>query len=113
MLAYRKAVLTGVAEVENALGDLQQQRQREQADARAAADLQRAIGSQRLRRQLGLASGLDTAADEIAYQRAQLELVAASQDRDLAYVALYKALGGAPPLSADEARPKTAGREVH
>jgi len=32
----------------------------------------------------------------IAQQNAQLELVSARADRDLAYVSLYKALGGAP-----------------
>ncbi|GAB3034613.1 efflux transporter outer membrane subunit [Oleiagrimonas citrea] len=113
VMAYRKAVLAGVADVENALGDLQQQRQRERADARAADAWRRASGSQRVRRRLGLSSDLDTIDARVAYERARLELVAARQDRDLAYVALYKALGGAPPLPARDDHAATAHPETH
>ncbi|MBB6183925.1 efflux transporter outer membrane subunit [Oleiagrimonas soli] len=110
-LAYRKAVLTGAAEVEDALGDLQQQREREQAEAQAVADWKQTVDAQRVRRRLGLSSDLDTVNAQIQHAEAELSLIAARQDRDLAYVALYKALGGAPPLPARDDRVNTARPE--
>ncbi|MBI1398382.1 MAG: efflux transporter outer membrane subunit [Betaproteobacteria bacterium] len=98
VLAYRKAVLEGVADVETALGKLQQQGQRERDAEQAVAASQQAAQAGRVRRRLGLASDLDGAGVEVSALQANLELTAARSDHDIAYVALYKALGGAPPL---------------
>lgn len=96
VLAYRKAVLTGVAEVETALGNLAEQRLRERASARAWQALRHAANQQTTRQRLGLADGMNIADAGVASAKAGLDTVAARADRDLAYVALYKALGGAP-----------------
>lgn len=95
-LAYRKTVLTAVAEVETALGALEQQRLREQADAQAWQALGEVTEHTQQRRQLGLASGLDIAASDIDHDQAGLQLLDARSARALDYIALGKALGGAP-----------------
>jgi multidrug efflux system outer membrane protein len=52
---------------------------------------------------LGLSSTLELQDALIAQQNAQLELVSTRAQRDLAYVSLYKALGGAPLPPVDVA----------
>lgn len=96
LLAYRQAVLQGVAEAEVAMGDLEQLRGREQALAQAAQASDGGLVATRKRAQLGLGSGLDVQDSLIDGRRAELELTSAIAARDLAYVSLYKALGGAP-----------------
>ncbi len=110
VLAYRQAVLQGVAEVETALGSLQQQRQREQQDTLAWQALQRADQAVQVRVGLQLGSPLDRAESGIAAGQAALELAEARAAHSLAYVALFKALGGAPLPSADtpETEPATS-----
>ncbi len=110
VLAYRKAVLAGVADVETALGNLQRQREREAAGEDACHAWDQARDAQRTRRRLGLSSDLDDAEVGIARARAELDLAAARGDRDIAYVALYKALGGAPPLDdSDDSAASASG----
>ena len=94
--AYRQAVLQGVAEAETAMGDLEQLRARQDASQRAAVALDGTTAALRKRAELKLGSTLDVQDGLIENQRAQLELVSAIAARDLAYVSLYKALGGAP-----------------
>ncbi len=106
VLAYRQAVLQGVAEVETALGSLQQSRQREQASTRAWQALQRADQSALTRVRLRLDSPLEQIQSTLAAAQAAIELSDARAARNLAYVALFKALGGAPlpaaaPTAAD------------
>ena len=101
VLAYRKAVLEGVAEVETALGNLAQQRRREQANKTRVKALGSVVRQQAERQKLGLASKLDGEKAAVAHAQAQLELMHASAARDIAYVALYKALGGAPDTVPD------------
>lgn len=96
LFAYRQAVLQGVAEAEVAMGDLEQLRGREQALAQAAQASGGGVAATRKRAELGLGSGLDLQDSLIDSHRAELELAAAIAQRDLAYVSLYKALGGAP-----------------
>ena len=96
LLAYRQAVLQGVAETEVALGDLEQLRGREQALTQASDASQGGLAATRKRAELGLGSGLDVQDSAIDGHRAELELASAIAARDLAYVSLYKALGGAP-----------------
>jgi multidrug efflux system outer membrane protein len=106
VLAYRQAVLQGVAEVETALGSVQQQQQREQHSTLAWQAWQRAERAAQSRVQLQLGSPLDRADSQLAVAQAALELTEARAEHSLAYVALFKALGGAP-LPADDA-PATA-----
>ena len=99
--AYRQAVLEGVAETETAMGDLQQLHLRESASEQAAQALDENAVATDKRRSLGLSSTLELQDTLIEQQRAQLDLVSARAARDLAYVSLYKALGGAPLPSTD------------
>lgn len=100
--SYRQAVLEGVAEVEIALAALQLQTERVaqleaalQTVARQRATHQSLIG-------LGLASEFDGLDDEQGALAADQDLMLARARRNLAFVTLYKALGGAP-LPHDEA----------
>lgn len=102
VLAYRQAVLQGVAEVETDLGDLHQLHLREAATKRAVQALDSRTAAVRKRKQLGLGSTLQVQDSLIEQRQAQAELVSARTARDLAYVALYKALGGAPLPKADQ-----------
>ena len=96
VLAYRQAVLQGVTEVEVALGSLQQQQQREQNSRLAWQALQRAEHAVQTRVQLQLSSPLERATSQIATAQAAIELDESRAAHSLAYVALFKALGGAP-----------------
>lgn len=100
-LAYRAAVLAGMGEVETALATLTLRRVQVDAASASAHALQRADElTQTLQRQQ-LADDLDRNAIRMKSLHAQIELVQARQAQDLAYVALYKALGGAPQSSGD------------
>lgn len=101
VLAYRQAVLEGVAEVETALGNLQQQQQREQQSRTAWHALQRVERATQTRVSLHLDSPLDQVDSEVATAQAAIELADARAAHSLAYVALFKALGGAPLPTAD------------
>ncbi|WP_284331434.1 TolC family protein [Dyella flagellata] len=94
--AYRQAVLQGVAETETAMGDLEQTHVRETWAQQAAQALGENVSALGKRRSLGLASTLELQDATIAQDNAQLALVSARAEHDLAYVSLYKALGGAP-----------------
>jgi outer membrane protein, multidrug efflux system len=94
--AYRQAVLQGVAETETAMSDLQQLHLREDAAEHAVQALDSSASALDKRRALGLSSTLAWQDALIAQRNAQLELISARAERDLAYVSLYKALGGAP-----------------
>ncbi|QAU25231.1 TolC family protein [Dyella sp. M7H15-1] len=94
--AYRQAVLQGVAETETAMGDLQQLHLRETAAQQVVQALDGNTTALDKRHSLGLSSALELQDALIAQQNARIELVSARAQRDLAYVSLYKALGGAP-----------------
>jgi outer membrane protein TolC len=96
VLAYRQAVLQGVAEVETALGSLQQQQQREQQSTLAWQALQHNGQAIQTRIGLQLSSPLDLVESQVAVDQAAMELADARAGHSLAYVALFKALGGAP-----------------
>lgn len=109
--AYQQSVLQGVAEVETALGSLQQQQQREAQNTIAWQALQRADRAVQSRVRLRLTSPLDRVESHIAMDQANAELVDARAQHSLAYVALFKALGGAPlPTAAQlgSAAPKNS-----
>jgi outer membrane protein, multidrug efflux system len=88
--------LQGVAETETAMSDLQQLHLREDAAEHAVQALDSSASALDKRRALGLSSTLAWQDALIAQRNAQLELISARAERDLAYVSLYKALGGAP-----------------
>jgi outer membrane protein, multidrug efflux system len=114
VLAYRQAVLQGVAEVETALGSLQQQGQREQQDTLAWQALQRADRAVQVRAGLQLDSPLDRVESQVAAEQAALELTDARAAHSLAYVALFKALGGAPlPAPETETATPQASADTH
>ncbi|WP_243041650.1 TolC family protein [Dyella sedimenti] len=100
VFAYRQAVLQGVAEAETAMGDLEQLRGREEATQQASQAMQASMAALRKRAELRLGSGLDIQDGLIESHKAELETVSAIAARDLAYVSLYKALGGAPMPAA-------------
>jgi NodT family efflux transporter outer membrane factor (OMF) lipoprotein len=103
--AYRQAVLQGVSEVETAMGDLQQLYLREQALSQASQASQEAAQAVGRRVALRLDSPQQLLQSQLEDRQFQLELVAARAARNLAYVSLYKALGGAPltgPQAPDE-----------
>jgi len=96
LLAYRQAVLDGVAEVESALAALHAQVERGALLARNVSALDQAAAGAATLRRLGLADGTDLATATTAKAEAEIELAQAQQERSLAFIALYKALGGAP-----------------
>jgi len=95
-LDYREAVLRGIAEVETALGNLQRDTLRETEAENAAQALQRGASATTRRAELQLASPLETNAAALAALDGELALIDARSERGVSYVALYKALGGAP-----------------
>jgi NodT family efflux transporter outer membrane factor (OMF) lipoprotein len=99
VLAYREAVLEGVAEVESALAQFAEKTARtERTQAALSLAEQSAQSAQTLQR-VGLGDGLDTTSANLALAESRLAQVNARRERGLAYIALYKALGGAlPPL---------------
>lgn len=101
VLAYRQAVLEGVSEVETALGSVQQQQQREQHSRLAWQALQRVDQDAQVRVKLHLGSPLDQVESSIAADQAAIELADARAGHNLAYIALFKALGGAPLPATD------------
>lgn len=101
-LAYRKAVVEAVAEAESALAALTAQQARHVLLAQVQELLQARAVAEGKRQQLGLASeysGLPAQRAALLNQSAQTTAQAAHA---LAYVALYKALGGAPVSALQE-----------
>lgn len=96
LLGYRKAVLAGVSEVEGALSTLSREQERIEALDEVRRVLQRRADAQRRLTPLGLSSDFDALDGQRALLEAESELAMAQGARTLAFVALYKALGGAP-----------------
>ena len=104
VFAYRQAVLEGVADVEAALARLQQQAARQAEQGAAHAALVRALQAQDTRVRLGLAAPADRIQAQWAVSQSDLAGIDTTLARDLAFVGLYKALGGAPlPSTAADA----------
>ena len=112
--AYRQSVLDGVAEVESALAGLSAQRERIAALQASGELLQQREQAQARRLQLGLDSEFGGLAGRRAVLQARSEQATALAAHALAYVALYKALGGAPlpaedRVQAADSTPTAAG----
>lgn len=96
LLGYRKAVVTAVSEVEQSLAALVNQQSRIQTLQQASQVLQQGQIRQKTLVGLGLSSELELLQARRAHLKAQADLELAQDSRVLAFVALYKALGGAP-----------------
>ncbi|GKT25398.1 efflux transporter outer membrane subunit [Acidovorax sp. SUPP3334] len=102
LIGYQRAVNNGVAEAEGALSALAAHQARADALAQASGLLQERIATGQTQRRLGLASEYDGLPQQRAALQAAAERGTAQDARALAFVALYKALGGAPlPPAAD------------
>ncbi len=102
-LGYRQTVFTAAAEVETALSAVEQQRIRETALDQARSALVVAAEAATTRQRLGLSSAIETSDGNAERDQAMIELTDAQTAHDLAYVALYKALGGALARSTEAA----------
>lgn len=105
--AYRQAVLDGVAETEIAMATLEQQRERAVALRHGLAAVERGATTTATLGRLGLADGFDRATSNATMVQARLDVSEAEQARNIAFIALYKAMGGAPlptgkPVSSEE-----------
>lgn len=107
-LAYRKSVLTAVAEVETALAAVEQQRLREQAALQAWQASNDNAQATATRHRLKLASGIDLAASNADREQAVVDLAVVRATRAIDYVALCKALGGGPSVSPASTSPTSA-----
>lgn len=111
--AYRQSVLNGIADVESSLAAIAAQQQRLESAKASDELLRQRLQAQARRQQLGLDSEFGGLAERRALLQAQSDAATAQAAQALAYVALYKALGGAAldaPLpgaepAATEARP--------
>ena len=108
VLAYRQAVLEGVAEVESALSNLQRTSERSGYLRSLRNSLEKRVQQQAVLGQLGLSSALDKIGADRAALQADMELAAAEAAHTQAFIALYKSLGGAP-LPVDENTSPAAG----
>ncbi|WP_234385285.1 TolC family protein, partial [Paracidovorax avenae] len=103
-LSYQRTVRGAVAEAEGALSALAAQQNRADALAEAQPALAERVRAGSVQARLGLASEYDGLAAQRAVLQTEAEWATAQDARSLAFVALYKALGGAPlpPASADD-----------
>ena len=105
MLAYRQTVLEGIGEAESAIAQLENQRVRVTADEASLAALTASDRSVATLQTLGLADGTEVVTVQSGVLQARIELSNAQRDQALAYIAMYKAFGGAIPARKDEGAP--------
>jgi len=103
VLAYREAVLQGAAEVETDLAALHASGQKLQSMDDAARASQRSLSLSEKLQSLGQVDGLQLADAKLAFSESEFERDQARLAHGLAFVALYKALGGAPLPEHDSA----------
>jgi NodT family efflux transporter outer membrane factor (OMF) lipoprotein len=96
VLAYRQAVLQGAAEVETDLAALHASDARVRGAVAAANASRSGLALGEKLQGLGQADGLQLADAKLALGESELDREQARLAHGLAYVALYKALGGAP-----------------
>ncbi|QBB71539.1 efflux transporter outer membrane subunit [Pseudolysobacter antarcticus] len=101
LLAYRQAILEGIAETENALALNERLRQRVAQEQITIAALEQSDASMQAALRLGLADGINRADSASALLQAKLQLSQAQEAHSLAFILLYKALGGAPLPAPD------------
>jgi multidrug efflux system outer membrane protein len=101
-LRYEQAVLTAFREVSDALTLLGKLSQAEAAQARSVKGLEEAVGHATDRYQYGLSSYFEVLETEQQLYPAQRLLAQIRRDRLIAYVHLYKALGGGWTLTGSQ-----------
>ncbi len=99
VLDYRQTVLTAVSEVEQAYATLRAAHASAQAAQAGLVAARQSARASAARNRLGLADGLAAGAAKDAALRAAIDAARARAAEGIAYVALYKALGGASPLA--------------
>ena len=105
VLAYREAVLEGVAEAQTALTQFDAKTQAaERAHESVQANEHAAQSAQTLQR-IGLGDGNDSAGAALVLAQARMQASNALRERALAYIALYKSFGGVMPLLQPAAKP--------
>ena len=112
IMGYRQSVLEGIADVETALAGLSAQRKRlDLLQSTQTLIAERDVVLAR-RQQLGLACEFSRLSEQRAALQNRSEMAVAQGAQALAYVALYKALGGAPlPAELQAAEPPAEGRQ--
>jgi len=101
LLAYRQAIVVGVAEVESALTSLQHKQYQVQREKQRVGVLMRFAKKTKSLWDLQLANRYDWATAHMAVDEARLDQFDAKYAESIAFISLYKALGGAPPLPHD------------
>lgn len=96
-LAYRQAVLEGVAEAETAISQWQHATRVLSLSENVADNATRTEQRTSKLQHIGLADSADKLAVEIAAAQSQLQQVSARHQRSLAFIAVYKSLGGNLP----------------
>jgi NodT family efflux transporter outer membrane factor (OMF) lipoprotein len=96
LLNYRQSVLQGVAEVQSALDTLGREAERERLGEALLQSATTDDAAVSRRAALALASQIDVARSRAAVDNAKVAVIDARTSRALAYVALFKAVGGAP-----------------
>ena len=100
VLGYRQAVLEGVAEAESALAQWQRDETRAATARTQLALADNAQARTQTLQRIGLADKSDHAQAGIAQAQARLQASLAQRDAAVAFIAVYKSLGGAlPPLA--------------
>lgn len=102
VLAYREAVLEGVAEAQTALAQFDAKTQTLARMRESVQASERGAQSAKTLQRIGIGDGNDSANAGLALTQSRLQQSGAVRERALAYIALYKSLGGAmPPLQTD------------
>jgi outer membrane protein TolC len=99
VLAYKQAVLEGVAEAESALAQWQRAQAQLAAAGTSIISAERAAERMRKLHGIGLADNADSASAQIASAQAHLGYALAQREAAIAFIAVYKSFGGTlPPL---------------
>jgi NodT family efflux transporter outer membrane factor (OMF) lipoprotein len=101
VLAYREAVLEGVAEAQSALAQFDAKSVLVENAQKSLILSERAAQSAQTLQRIGLGDGLDAASASLVLAQSRLQQTSVLRERALSYIALYKAFGGTiPPLKA-------------
>lgn len=111
VLEYRQSVLEGITEVESAMAALNAQHEREDRLSQASLEAARMVSYATHRQRLRQSDGFDAADAQDAWIKARVATLDAELAHQLAFIRLYKALGGANP--ADGEFSAQAVRDLH
>ncbi len=111
VLGYRQTVLEAVNEVESSLASMNTAKYRIDQQYEVMRSAKQALKARHTLINLGLSSSLEGLDEQQAGLQAEIELSSMQKEHDLAYVAVYKALGGAP-LDASDSTSKAANENL-